>query len=80
LTWDGTNSATNGVKIYKNGVALGATFTDGVGSRVVDTSNPMIIGNRGNLNRTFDGFIDDVRVYNRVLTLSEIRQLYNMGR
>lgn len=29
---------------------------------------------------TFDGLIDDVRVYNRALTPSEIQRLYNLGR
>jgi hypothetical protein len=28
----------------------------------------------------FSGSIDDVRVYNRALSASEVKQLYNMGR
>jgi len=28
----------------------------------------------------FDGIIDDVRIYNRALTPTEVRRLYNMGR
>jgi len=27
-----------------------------------------------------DGLIDDVRVYNRVLTADEIKRLYNLGK
>lgn len=28
----------------------------------------------------FNGLIDDVRIYNRVLSADEIKRLYNMGR
>lgn len=40
------------------------------------------IGERSNgaADRGFDGYIDEVRVYNRALTASEISALYNAGR
>ncbi len=28
---------------------------------------------------TFDGTIDDFRIYNRILTAQEVKRLYNMG-
>jgi len=34
----------------------------------------------GNGNETLDGAVDDIRVYNRALSASEIMQLYNLGR
>lgn len=42
-----------------------------------DTNKPLAIGTFANLNAYFfDGVIDDVRVYNRILSGSEITQLY----
>ena len=34
----------------------------------------------GGVADAYGGFLDDVRVYNRALSTSEIKQLYNMGR
>jgi len=36
--------------------------------------------NSGVLQYMFKGLIDDVRIYNRVLSKDEIKRLYNMGR
>ena len=33
------------------------------------------LGNKAALNRTFDGRLDDVRIYNRVLTPVEVAEL-----
>ena len=49
----------------------------GYGSDAADTA---YIGNRAATDRTFNGLIDDVRVYNRALSPAEIKRLYNMGR
>jgi hypothetical protein len=38
------------------------------------------IGERSTADRGFRGLIDDVRIYNRVLSPDEIKRLYNMGR
>src|SRR3989338_7463215 len=38
------------------------------------------IGTRSNGDFQFIGLIDDVRIYNRALSASEIQRLYNMGR
>lgn len=56
--------------IYING-ALAATLT-GVNSSF---TNKYIGG--GVASRWFDGYIDEVRVYNRVLSAQEVTQLYN---
>ncbi len=80
LTYD-ESSASNVPAIYLDGVAQ-ATFVvvaQPSGS-VANNSDPYVIGNRGDSTRAFDGIIDDVRMYNRILTQSEIKQLYLMGR
>lgn len=80
VTWDGS-SAQTGVHLYINGIETSYTNnTDGAGNRVTDAGNNLVIGNNAtNFNRTFDGNIDDVRVYNRVLSAQEITRLYKMG-
>jgi len=70
LTWDGSK-----VRLYKNGeldTELSSTGTfDPSGRKVV-------IGNWENYTdpRTFHGWIDEVRIYNRALSSEEIRALY----
>lgn len=39
-------------------------------------SLPLIIGNTNNWNRYYKGVIDDIRIYNRILSFSEIQELY----
>lgn len=57
---------------YINGVADG-----GCGSAPGFTVG--YIGKDNNNNDDFNGLIDEVRVYNRALSASEIKQLYNLG-
>src|SRR3989344_736955 len=81
VTWDGSITATN-VHMYVDGVETTyATQTNG-DSFVSDASNSLRIGADGNVNANyaFNGLIDEVRVYNRVLSAAEIKRLYNMGR
>jgi len=61
LTYDGTT-----VKIYANGVPI---FTQNVSSSVTDT--PLNIGN------PLDGEVDEVRVWNKALSQSEIQAKMN---
>ena len=81
MTWDGTADAT-GIKFYINGVETAYTSpTDGVGNIVSDTTSSAHIGANVSANsRNFNGSLDDVRIYNRALSASEVQQLYNMGR
>ncbi len=82
VTWDGTAN-TSGVHIYKNGaeVTYGST-SNGLGNRVDDSAQNLVIGNQDNAgtSRTFDGSMDEFRLYNRVLSAAEISTLYNLGR
>jgi hypothetical protein len=71
------NSSTGVVTWYVNGVNKGSqTKTRGIG----DNSDDIVsIGSEGGNSNWFDGIIDDVRIYNRVLDASEIAALYNGG-
>ena len=53
--------------------------TNGAGSKNLDTTFNLQIGNKFYCGRTFDGLIDEVRVYNRALGASEIQELYRTG-
>jgi len=78
-TWNGVMATAP--KLYKNGVEVSYGASGGAtGSYVSDAALTTYIGNRPNGQRGFQGLIDEVRVYNRALSASEIYRLYNMGR
>jgi hypothetical protein len=73
LTWDGTNYT-----VYLDGTSRATgSYT---GFTTLDTLAD--IGNTGNpsyRSQSFDGLIDNVRVYNEALSGSEIQQIYEDG-
>jgi fibronectin type 3 domain-containing protein len=74
-TWDGSGASAN-VHIYINGVLADGATTEGAGALISDSSYTLAIGNHAPTgDRGFDGTIDDVRIYNRVLTLAEIQSI-----
>jgi hypothetical protein len=71
-----TRAADGTANFYVNGVLSGtADQNSGTPS---SNSNPTEIGNNLTAAVTFDGIIDEARIYNRLLSASEIQQLYNM--
>ena len=70
------SSATTALKIYLNGseVATGASQ-----SSIFNGSADFHIGNSANLDSEPDGIIDEVGIWSRVLTPTEIGELYNSG-
>lgn len=77
VTWDGSLTATN-VHIYLNGKEVSyGTQTNGSGARVTDVAEQLKIGNDKSRARTFDGWIDEVKIYNYALIASEVRVDYN---
>ena len=73
-TWDPKTSIGN---VYINGI-LAASAT-GISNSVNNTSNNFGIGIKQDSSSTFSGKIDEVRIYNRALSDSEIAQLYSWG-
>jgi hypothetical protein len=69
--------ATNKVKFYDNGVQLNLTFSNYNNSIGIATSS--FFGRRhidfGNYGDYFDGILDEIRIYNRVVNQSEITSL-----
>ena len=80
LTWDGTTSS-SGVHIYIDGVEVTYQKSqDGIGTKNDDGSANMLIGigNFGAQSNTWDGRLDEVRIYRRVLSYDEIQRLYKL--
>jgi hypothetical protein len=79
-TWDGSLSSAN-VHIYVDGVekTTGAD-QDATGSRVSDAAQNLAIGAAipAPVTDVFNGSIDEVRIYNRVLSADEVAQLYRL--
>ncbi|MBI2557703.1 hypothetical protein HYW20_00100 [Candidatus Woesearchaeota archaeon] len=64
-------------KIFQNGVEIASgTGTCNINS---DTDEAFIIGNRIAGDRNFNGSIDEVAIWNRTLSASEIQNLYKRG-
>lgn len=74
LTYSG-NSNLNGAKLYVDGVASAQTPTSQALSGTLLGSFPFTVGAR-NQSFPFSGKIDDVRVYNKELSASEVSDLY----
>jgi len=74
-TWDNQSQY---IKLYVNGVYQnGAERT---GNSINGSANSLCIGAWPGRERTVNGLIDEVRVYNRALSVQEIQRLYNLGR
>jgi regulation of enolase protein 1 (concanavalin A-like superfamily) len=79
VTWDGSVSGSN-IHLYVNGVLADGAPIDGAGVAEPDDATPFALGNRSlDLARSFDGAIDDVRVYSGVLSSAEIQALANVA-
>jgi len=71
VLWDGST-----MKVYKNGIHISAAdraFT----SPVLNGDENLGIGSRYNSDDFFDGIVDEVRIYNRALSDTEILELFN---
>lgn len=65
--------STTATDVYINGISQTLTGNSFTSTHATGLS----IGNRGDGNRPFLGIIDDVRIYNRALSASEVKQLYS---
>lgn len=75
VTWTGSSTGTS-IHFYINGILADSTATDGSGAVLDDSAAPVWIGNRSSDSAAgHDGRIDNLLVYNRVLTSTEIQAL-----
>jgi hypothetical protein len=63
--------------LYVDGVEVTASWGTGSASQPPNTTANLRIGTWYTTAREWDGFLDDIRIYNRVLTVPEIQHLFN---
>jgi hypothetical protein len=68
------NATANIASMYVNGVLQSAT---GIRSGSLSTSVPLYFGSQTNSTEFYKGALDDIRIYKRILTQTEITNLYN---
>lgn len=79
LTYD---SSGNVAKIYKNGESISFTNngTNPVGQNLTTTTSNLKIGVRdSSISNPLEGNLQGIRIYNRILTSKEIKNLYRWG-
>ena len=78
MIYDG-GTLSSSVKLYLNGVQFDTTnFNSGTFVSIKNSSTPMIIAqSNGGLGGPANGSIANLKFYNRVLTVAEIKQNYN---
>ena len=74
-----SSSTSNNADLYINGVKQNISKITSPHGTQTANGGAGIIGNRIPLNRGWDGLIDELRVYNRALSASEIVSLYDHG-
>lgn len=80
LTYDGSKN-TSGMEFYKNGNSTGSSSTSDtltLGSNITSNSG-VLFGLRTDGTRYFQGIIDNIMLFNKVLSAAEIATLYNSG-
>jgi hypothetical protein len=79
-TYNGSNAAT-GLKIYINGAeqSVARSANNFPGSGILNNETLKIGTDTGATSAVFGGRLDDVRVYNRLLTSGEVSSLYASG-
>ena len=79
VTYDGSGNS-NGVKIYLDGVSdTLVTRTNTLANKTISNSGNLWFGNLAYQNLPLNGLLDEVGIWDRVLTPSEVTELYNSG-
>jgi peptidoglycan hydrolase-like protein with peptidoglycan-binding domain len=78
IVFDGTTTGnSNRIKIYANGVERTVSFVSTIPSSLPATASNVVLGAYSNNKGPFaNGAMDDVRIYSRALSVSEISELY----
>jgi hypothetical protein len=70
-TYDGTNR-----RLYLNGVQVDS---DSLSGNISSFTSTVRLGVNGVVDEALKGSLDDVRIYNRALSATEVKQLYRLG-
>lgn len=76
VTYDNGSTANNPT-MYINGQSV-SVVEDSTpsGTRISDATQLCVLGNHSDASRTFDGWLADPRLYNRILSAEEIQTIY----
>ena len=74
-----SSSTSNDADLYINGVKQAISKITSPRGRQTANEGDGFIGNRIPLNHGWDGVIDELRIYNRALSATEIVSLYDQG-
>jgi hypothetical protein len=66
------------ITMYLNGQLVGSTSTNGT-TPDYGSNSAFLIGMRSDLTQPFRGDIDDILIYNRILTTAEVLEIYQNG-
>ena len=81
FVFDGNLSGNaNRAKAYLDGVAQSLTFNNTIPAFTQPSTDAFTVGRDAVLSTFSDGNIDEVRVYSRAFTQTEVTNLYNLGR
>lgn len=75
ITYDASSSS-NDPLFYINGTAVSVTETNTPSGSLQSDTTDLVIGNDTTTARTFSGFIDEVMYFNRIITPTEVSDLY----
>lgn len=77
LTWE---SSIHKLLVYVDGEDVAVIENTDCRDRNLDSNNPLLVGAHfGSYPGFFDGKLDEVAIFNRVLSKLEIREIYNSG-
>ncbi len=77
-TWNGGTTASSAFKLYFNGNEVPQSTTQNAGgARRDDSAGELVLGATGTGTEAFTGTIDEVFLFNRVLSANEVRDLAN---
>lgn len=82
LTYSGSGGTTTNKKIYLNGAVTASQQQGASYGQLLNLPSPTTVNigrDWGRATAYYSGRIDDVRIYNRALSASEVLQLYNGG-
>lgn len=84
IAYDNSNVSNDPI-FYINGVAktVGSGITETltpVGTRTSNLGNNLILGNKGDTTRAFDGQLENYQSYSKILSQAEVTELVNAGK
>jgi hypothetical protein len=79
MVYDGATISGSTIRLYVNGSEVSYVSPSSLTGDLSQDSEPWEIGAHGNGSMFWQGLIDEVAIWNKALTVSEISEIYNSG-